>query len=38
MVITTFDRNVILVAGELDPDQLARVLSAYGSYPDHHRG
>jgi anti-sigma factor RsiW len=36
MVLGVIDRNAVLVIGQTDPGRLERVLSAYGTYPDHH--
>ncbi|CAN5858063.1 hypothetical protein BH23PLA1_BH23PLA1_03220 [soil metagenome] len=35
MAVTVIDRNVVLVVGQATPDELLRILKAYGSYPDH---
>lgn len=34
MAVTVIDRNVVLVVGRVDEDQLLRVLRAYGTYPE----
>ncbi len=36
MVLGVIDKNAVLVIGQTAPERLAKVLSAYGSYPDHH--
>ena len=36
MVLGVIDRNAVLVIGQTDPERLEKVLSAYGTYPDHH--
>ena len=38
MVMTVFYRNVVLVIGEAESEQLMKVLNAYGTYPDHGPG
>jgi hypothetical protein len=38
VVLGELDRNLILVVGQVDSGRLARVLKAYGSYPDHETG
>jgi anti-sigma factor RsiW len=35
MVLGIIDRNAVLVIGQTDPVRLEKVLSAYGTYPDH---
>lgn len=36
MVLGVIDRNAVLVIGQTDTARLEKVLSAYGTYPDHH--
>lgn len=36
MVLGVIDKNAVLVIGQTGPERLEKVLSAYGSYPDHH--
>ncbi len=36
MAVRVIDRNVVLVVGGAEPEQLQRVLDAYGSYPHAH--
>ena len=36
MVLGIIDKNAVLVIGQTDPECLEKVLSAYGTYPDHH--
>jgi hypothetical protein len=36
LVVGIKDRNAVVVIGQTESEQLERVLSAYGSYPDHH--
>jgi hypothetical protein len=36
MVLGVIDKNVVLVIGQTAPHRLEKVLSAYGTYPDHH--
>lgn len=36
MVLGVIDKNAVLVIGQTAPDRLEKVLSAYGTYPDHH--
>jgi hypothetical protein len=35
MVMAVIDRNAVLVIGEAKTERLAKVLKAYGTYPDH---
>jgi anti-sigma factor RsiW len=36
MVLGVIDKNAVLVIGQTEPARLEKVLSAYGTYPDHH--
>lgn len=36
MVLGVIDKNAVLVIGQTEPERLEKVLSAYGTYPDHH--
>src|SRR5262249_2484207 len=36
MVLGVIDKNAVLVIGKTEPARLEKVLSAYGTYPDHH--
>jgi len=36
MVLGVIDRNAVLVIGQTEPERLEKVLTAYGTYPDHH--
>lgn len=38
MVMREIDRNVVVVVGDTDPEQLERVLNAYGTYHEPHHG
>jgi hypothetical protein len=35
MVLGVIDKNAVLVIGRTEPERLEKVLSAYGTYPDH---
>jgi hypothetical protein len=36
IVLGVIDKNAVLVIGQVEPERLEKVLSAYGTYPDHH--
>jgi anti-sigma factor RsiW len=36
MILGVIDKNAVLVIGQTEPERLAKVLKAYGTYPDHH--
>jgi anti-sigma factor RsiW len=36
MILGVVDKNAVLVIGQTEPERLEKVLSAYGTYPDHH--
>jgi anti-sigma factor RsiW len=36
MVLGVIDQNAVLVVGRTEPERLEKVLTAYGTYPDHH--
>ncbi len=36
MVLRVIDKNAVLVIGRAEPERLEKVLTAYGTYPEHH--